>query len=367
MKIGIMTFWWAEDNYGQILQCYALQKYLRDKGHDAFLIRYDPRNDYEKTNICIKLLKALNPFKLYKYLENKNRHNKVMLEHKHNPRDFDCFRSTYIRQSEKLYTSYEQLKSDPPEADIYVVGSDQVWNFYNQRVNKCKNKIHAYFLDFGNNKTKRMSYAASWSVNRLNKDIADEIRPLLQRFDYISVRERAGLQLCEDLGVKAEWVPDPTLLLAPVVYRNLYKGKGISIKSKPYLFLYLLGNNTKYSLNVIHSWAKKKNIDIVYITANSKIDPYNKVYANIQQWLFLLDNADYVITNSFHCCVFSSLFEKQFAVLPVKGSIDGMNTRLESLWELLEITPRVINKNDFSILDEKYKTRLSENSIEPFL
>ncbi len=73
MKIGIMTFWWSEDNYGQLLQCYALQKYLRDQGHDPFLIRYDPRGDYAPTPLYRKLLKALNPVKLARYLSLKRR------------------------------------------------------------------------------------------------------------------------------------------------------------------------------------------------------------------------------------------------------------------------------------------------------
>lgn len=200
-----------------------------------------------------------------------------------------------------------------------------------------------------------MSYAASWSTNSLNKDISDEIKPLIQKFNYVSVREKSGLQLCDELGVKAEWVPDPTLLLKPDIYRSLYKNDNFMLKSKPYLFLYLLGNNTEYSITNVFSWAKNKNIDIVYVTGNSNIDTYNKVYASIPEWLFLLDNADYVITNSFHCCVFSSLFNRQFAAFPVKGSIEGMNTRLESLWELLEIPPRVIKSNDFSILEKKYR------------
>lgn len=61
MKIGILTFWWSEDNYGQQLQAYALQKYLRNAGHDAFLIRYNYENDLGRTNFFVRILKALNP------------------------------------------------------------------------------------------------------------------------------------------------------------------------------------------------------------------------------------------------------------------------------------------------------------------
>ena len=71
MKIGIMTFWWSNDNYGQLLQCYALQKYLHDAGHDVYLIRYIPMNDNEKKSLSRKLSKAFNPVRLFKYVKNK--------------------------------------------------------------------------------------------------------------------------------------------------------------------------------------------------------------------------------------------------------------------------------------------------------
>ena len=74
LKIGILTFWWSNDNYGQLLQCYALQKYLRDAGHDAFLIRYDSRKDFIRTPFILRCLKALNPVLLCKFLQYKIQH-----------------------------------------------------------------------------------------------------------------------------------------------------------------------------------------------------------------------------------------------------------------------------------------------------
>lgn len=73
MKIGILTFWWSEDNYGQQLQAYALQRYLRDAGHDAFLIRYNYENDLGRTNIFVRILKTLNPIILFKFFVQKKR------------------------------------------------------------------------------------------------------------------------------------------------------------------------------------------------------------------------------------------------------------------------------------------------------
>lgn len=356
MKIGIMTFWWSEDNYGQLLQCYALQKYLRDQGHDPYLIRYDPRNDYIKSPFRLRLVRACNPVLLFNFLKQKRRFYLASKEQIHNNRGFELFRKIYIAQSETLYTSYKQLQEDPPQADMYIVGSDQVWNFNRQKLRNVINLLHAYFLDFGPSTVKRVSYAASWSVTKLKNEIAQEIKPLLKKFSYVSVREKEGIELCRSLGVDAEWVCDPTLLLMPGVYRSEFTEKNFTKKCKPYLFLYLLGNECDCSIKDILFWAQNKNLDIVYITGNANIDKYDKIYATIPEWLFLLDNAEYVITNSFHCCVFSSLFSKQFAAVPTKGAIKGMNTRLESLWELLKIEKRYLIDGNFTVLDKKYKT-----------
>uniref|UniRef100_UPI0026114D82 polysaccharide pyruvyl transferase family protein n=1 Tax=uncultured Treponema sp. TaxID=162155 RepID=UPI0026114D82 len=134
LKVGILTFWWSNDNYGQLLQCYALQKYLRDAGHDAFLIRYNSQNDFTRSPVFIRLLKALNPILLFKYLNYRVNSRKSIVEAKLHDRHFEDFRNKYIVQSEKIYSSYSELKENPPEADVYIAGSDQVWNF-----SFCKN------------------------------------------------------------------------------------------------------------------------------------------------------------------------------------------------------------------------------------
>ena len=275
MKIGILTFWWSQDNYGQLLQCYALQKYLRDAGHDAFLIRYDSRNDFFRTPFILRFFKALNPVLLCKFLQHKINSKKLLEESKLNDRHFDDFRENYIVQSENVYTLYNQLKENPPEADVYIVGSDQVWNFsLFKTVNNCKNLIHAYFLDFGSTQTKRISYAASWSCSDLRSDIIEKISPLLKNFDYVSVREKSGINLCRKCGYDtAEFRCDPTLLLTAENYRSLYKENCDTSKRKnPYLFLYMLNNTCDFDIQKVYEFGERKNLEIVYVTGNGKID-----------------------------------------------------------------------------------------------
>ena len=95
MKVGIMTFWWSDDNYGQLLQCYALQKYLQNIGHDPYLIRYKWYSDVRKNPLPIRILKALNPAFMFKYLKKKKNKAKIKIEVANNPRYFDDFRKRY--------------------------------------------------------------------------------------------------------------------------------------------------------------------------------------------------------------------------------------------------------------------------------
>ena len=135
MKIGILTLWLGVDNYGQQLQIYALQKYLRNNGHDAYLIRYAYQTDIlytsEKNKLSkkvLRLLKIFNPIKLKTYIANKILLSKVSRINKENSRGFEEFRKKYVHVSEEYYKTYDEIKINPPEADAYIVGSDQVWN-----------------------------------------------------------------------------------------------------------------------------------------------------------------------------------------------------------------------------------------------
>ena len=122
MKIGIMTLSETECNYGAVLQHYALQEYLRRKGHDPFLIRY-------KGTVKGINFRNITPAKVFRFIKRKWSENLVHVQDQ--PRYFTDFKQMYLVQSELEYINYNDLKNNPPEADMYIVGSDQVWNFYN--------------------------------------------------------------------------------------------------------------------------------------------------------------------------------------------------------------------------------------------
>lgn len=355
MKIGIMTLWWSQDNYGQLLQCYALQKYLCSKGHDAFLIQYSFQKDIRVTSFLEKCIYLVNPkiiFRLIKKIKNRKLLEK---EIKENNRQFDEFRNRYIKKTECNYSTYYDLKNNPPVADIYIVGSDQVWNYCTYSLARYKNPLHAYFLDFGGKNIKRLSYAASWGKKEISNEYIKEISPLLQKFDYVSVREESGIELCGKCNRSdVDLVCDPTLLLNAETYRNIYRENEVRKPEGKYILFYFLNNECNFDIQTIYDFAKLNNLDVIYVTGNGKIDKYKKYYATIPEWLWLVDNAEYVITNSFHCSVFSILFHKKFGVIQLSGGAAGMNGRFDSLFDLMGIEKRYLYKNDFSILERDY-------------
>lgn len=357
MKIGILTFWWSADNYGQLLQAYALQAYLRAQGHDAYLIRYKWEKDFTLSPLALRLLKACNPVLLFRFFSTRRRIHAAKKEQAAFDRGFDAFRDRYIAQSPRVYNSWMELCEDPPQADCYIVGSDQVWNFGATPLARCRSAVHAYFLDFGKPETARLSYAASWGRVTLPDEYAREIAPLLSRFRYVSVREESGVSLCVQCGFPgARWVRDPTLLLDAEAWRALYAENAVRTPAGCYLFLYMLGNECDFDIETVYRFARERNLQVVYVTGNSVVDRREKWFATIPEWLFLVDHAEYVVTNSFHCCVFSVLFGKRFGAVPLTGNAAGMNARMDSLFELFRIKPRWL-RGDFSVLESEADAR----------
>jgi hypothetical protein len=112
-----------------------------------------------------------------------------------------------------------------------------------------------------------------------------------------------------------------------------------------------LGNESNFPIQNVYSWANKTGIEIIYITGNLQHDKYKKTYSTIPEWIYLIEHAEYVITNSYHSSVFSLFFKKQFGVIPLEGKDKCMNSRFDSLFELFQIKKRFIDA-DLSILNK---------------
>ena len=332
-KVGIMTFWESNDNYGQLLQSYALQTYIKQLGHDVFLIKYQPIKNVSKTKIIIGYLR--HP---YSRIRDRIKVKKIVKARNKaaSPRKFNDFRDKYITFSNRTFHSWMELRSNPPDADIYICGSDQVWN--------VPHLLNEYLLDFGANSVQRIAYAASFGKTILTSAERNIFSSLLPHFRAISVREKTGVDLINGIGfTDVKWVPDPTLLLNTQKWLNIQvQPSKIFDKQKKKIFLYTLGNKTiDLKQSVFNFFNKMPDTEIIHVSSQG--DFTGTVYPTINEWLYYINNCDFFITNSFHGMIFSIIFNKNFVVLPCTGLDEGMNDRIISFLDRLNIRNRILN------------------------
>lgn len=352
MKIGIVTYWNSGNNYGEQLQNYALQEYLREIGHEPFLIRYDYLNDtiYGSRPLPARLLRACNPKRLARFFRSRKDNRDMAEDMAFHPRGFAEFREKNLSMS-RVYTSIDDLRVDPPEADMYITGSDQVWNTFGGSLSEMNHRLVAFMLDFGKEDVLRVSYAASFGRTSVPDDEKTLVSPLLARFDAVSVREKTGIPICGSLGRNdAVLALDPVLLHGADFYRKLYGGTDFTKPKNKYLLYYDLYDGTGYDRQSVFDYAASAGLEVVYVTTGWH-DTFDRSFPTVPGWLALIDNAEAVVTNSYHCSIISVLFEKRFGVIRRTGGYEGMNTRMDSLFELLGIAPRYIGDKDFACLE----------------
>ena len=350
MRIGIVTYWEASDNYGQLLQCYALQRYLRLQGHDAFLIRYTFKKHliFRIKTILLPLVCIISFFvskekyQKYKFLcrERKSKkHNSVL----NRQRQFELFRQTYLSVSDKIYYSLSALRRNPPAADIYICGSDQVWNTF-----ILKKYGAPYFLNFGNEATKRIAYAVSAGGRRLSQQEKDRVSRFLTRFTAISVRDSATKNLCCDCGRQdAVITVDPTLLLPVSEYQNLLS-KDCHYKA-PYIFIYALNvfSGDELHWEEMAPYVKNHRLEVRivygsgYCSARELLPQYCGMQATIPEWLSLVTYATAMVTTSFHGVIFAIKMNKPFLVILLEGKFSYGNIRILSLLQDLGLQDRI--------------------------
>jgi len=376
MKISIITYWNTRSNYGSLLQNYALQTFLRSLGFETFLIRTDiplgcSRLDYYKS-----LLQKGGFFSLACYFKSRllcKTAQKILSENKNDEkRKFSDFVDKNLNPT-KIFRSLSELVSDCPAAEIYIAGSDQVWNTYGENYGAVFEQIKAYLLSFAPDSAKKISCAASFGKSSLNMEFESLFRKELSGFDFISCREKSGVEICKRLGFEnAVLQQDPTMLLSADEY-NKIAAKTLAPK-KPYILLYLLGNDTDFSICKFKRFAKSKNLDVVYVPANEaqRINFDRKTYPAVEEWLGLYGNASAVVTNSFHGTVFSLIFNRPFLSLHQSGKFESQNVRIDSLLEDFGLRSQIFSgdfEKLFAPVDfEKVNKKLEEiRKCSPFV
>ena len=313
MKIAIMTQPLGR-NYGGIMQAYALQKVLKDMGHEVVTI-----NHHAPAKSALYNLARLG-FRILKKASGK-RKQPINFEKHYNYifKDTQAFIDKYITQSEYIDNDVA-LKAHfaKHNYDAVIVGSDQTWRpMYSPN-------IYSYYLDFleHDTKIKKIAYASSFGVDtwEYSDEQTRRCAELAKLFDAVSVREQSGVDLCSKyLGVESECVLDPTLLLDKEDYLALigerYKGaQGQGV------FTYFLDSNAEKEL-AAEQLANKLGTYTYKCYANLSISQPSSADINdykmppVEEWLASFANAEFVVTDSFHGCIFSIIFEKPFVAL----------------------------------------------------
>lgn len=349
-RVGVMTFWESKNNYGQILQLFAMQQVIKKLGFEVFAIRYERR-------VVVKGF-LNNCFKSLKLFVNKMRTNSFYAD---KIRQFSKFKSNYIIFGSAKYSSFNDLKMNPPPADVYLVGSDQVWN------TTFKPDSEPFFLGFGGKEVKRIAYAASIGTDNKKELKINFFEKYLPNFSFIGVRESSAVDIVQSLGFKSDLVLDPTLLLSKDEWISLLSLNVSNNKNS--VFSYILGNSKHKDIlsfqNYLNSFSASS---IINVTANN--GEGNNTYLTIEEWILGIANSKFVITNSFHGVVFCLIFNVNFVVIPNNGSALGMNTRIDSLLNLVEMTDHFHHSFDIDklnlIRDKDVKWDEVNNVIDSF-
>ena len=330
MKIDILTFSKVY-NRGANMQAYALMKYLKNRGAEVEFI-----------DIQLPLSPELNWHgRVFRFIQN------VLA---------DKFRKQMHIHFTRRYLDGADLKNDPPKADVYVVGSDQVWN---PSITKNLGAL-TYFFDFLPLQAKRVSYAASigdaiWKYGELNPCIKEE----LNKFAAISVREDSAREICKrNFETDAEVVLDPTLLLTYSDLKDIIGSNRSVLKSQTFVYLLYNGSDTFSITRLLHKLSGNKKIKGLSDSIFAKITRFY----SIENWLKQIDSSSLIITNSFHCMVMALLLHKEFIVIP---PYPGRETRMLSLLSKIGLVNRYVNSiEDITKLKELVERKIDYVKVE---
>ncbi len=332
MKIATIT---CHDvyNYGASLQTYALQEYCKSLGCEYEIIDYKP--DYLSNHFRLSSVanpRFDHPIVKQLYLLAKLPSRIIALKKK---KQFDEFRRKFLNVSKTRYNSNDSLKINPPAADIYVAGSDQIWNTFFRNGHD-----RAFYLDFAPDDVRKISYAASFATDRIYGGAEQFVKDGLQNFDAISVRESSALGLLEQLGRNdGQLVCDPVFLLSKEQWQRLAT-QDPKKNEEDYILVYdcersvLLREITlklsKITGLPIHSLAPTAgNYANKDLSLGGPIDFLNEI-----------SGARYVVANSFHALAFSLIFKKDFFIV---NRSEKINTRMRDFLEYLEMSDRLVS------------------------
>lgn len=341
MRIGIVTLP-LHANYGGILQAYAMKTTLESLGHQATV--FDQKNKtwfpqwwkapfiYAKRGVFRVLKGSAGPevFKEYRIR-----------------REFPVISSEiapFVKEhiSPRLLGGFSEIKSG--EYDAFVVGSDQVW-----RPKYFPGRIEDAFLAFADGQNvKRLSYAASFGTTDLEYDYTDleQCSKLLSDFNAVSVRENSAVLMCSEWFdcEDAVHVLDPVLLLPRDRYSALANGASHRpCKGKVLSYILDKSASKTHIADLVAKWTSCQVHDASVAPTDRSIPLSERVLPSIEEWLSCFEDAEFVVTDSFHGCVLSLIFHKPFLVI---GNASRGLSRFQSLLEMAGLEERIVQGVD---------------------
>lgn len=329
MKIGILTFSKVY-NYGGNLQCYALKKYLESQGNDVFVI--DLKITYP-SSLLSKIIR------IPRFLK------------------FNDFWKNQIIDYTEVYNTLEELYKNPPHADLFIVGSDQVWN---PEITKKSDPL-AYFFPYVATNEKKISYAASFGEKEWKyPEIKEEVKNCLSNFDGVSVREPVGVKICkESFNTSAEVVCDPVFLLDD--YKALLER--YPAKETNEIVYFRFTPNPKVE-KTLYEFSRKHKLKVVHLNVLKTRRGFEIVrFPSVEEWLSRLNNAAMVVTDSFHCTAFSILFHKKYVSMSMNPR---RRSRHENIVSHFNMHGRFYDgdKNLMDVLEYSYSNEMPDKEID---
>lgn len=346
MKIGILTFQFAY-NFGAQLQAFALKSYLEKKGFDVEVIPFLPKkfaNEY-----------SANPFKSAQGLRGLIEHFLRIPRFLKQKKVFDCFLLEKIKLNNS-FSSEDELYEYIKKFDIVICGSDQIFN------DDITGKSSAYFLGASGDKPIKIAYAASFGKDNLSDYQKDCCVNFLPFFKAVSVREELSFDSLKKLNINSQVVVDPVFLMDESFFINNMKKPNQNFSSE-YILYYSLRDDENL-IEKLKEFSEVKNLEIIIIhpTGNAQKVKGNSLYEiGPQEFLWLIKNAKYVFTNSFHAVAFSIIFKKEifYSLHRQRGS------RVLNILNIMGA--KVLKENDFIDFNNMSYDRLNgliENSVE---
>lgn len=336
-KIAKLT-WLHNGNFGSVLQAVALQRYLQDEGYDVIDLDYN-------ASVSTKLMnwfKNKNSVRLfwgkYKEAKTKKQYNKEK-EFSIRRKMFSEFKNMWMKKTDLCRTP-EEIRKISNNFDVFICGSDQIWS------PALMNPV--FYLDFVPDSKKKIAYAPSFGVTSATAQKRKQIAEYVKRFDYVSVRELQGQEFIKEItAMDVPVVIDPTLLLNGEVWEEYTIEPD---NDEEYIFCYLLTPNESY-VRAVREVAKEKNMKVVIIPTSK--GPFNTgfdeaIEVGPAEWLGYIKKAECVFTDSFHGCLFSSIFHKDFVLFKrfKDGNKVSENSRIYTLAKLLEVEDRIVDENN---------------------